>query len=172
MGGIVSGFFFRRDNWIAGWRVKLLRDTRGHLFWESAVTGQQGLLTDPRYTDENGKPNNIEELVEIFDRVFATKPLDMWVTLLQKKRLMFSPVQHIREVQTDPQALANDFIVPFQHPLLGQINIPGYPVQFSASKAGTYSAAPQLGEHTDEVLQYLGYSVLDIEQLRKDEVVK
>jgi hypothetical protein len=37
MGGVVSGFFFRRDGWVSGWRVKLLRDSRGHLFWDVAA---------------------------------------------------------------------------------------------------------------------------------------
>ena len=162
--------FFRcqDDKWIHGTHHP------DEKYWATfcKATGQQALLKDPRYTDENGKPKNIEELVKVFDRVFATRPRDAWVPLLQKKGLMFAPVQHIREVQMDPQALANDFVVPFQHPMLGQINIPGYPVQFSACRAGTSSAAPRLGEHTDEVLQYLGYAMHDIEQLRKEDVVK
>jgi len=82
------------------------------------------------------------------------------------------PMRYRTHVADLDFSLENDFVVPFQHPMLGQVNIPGYPVQFSACNAGTSSAAPQLGEHTDEVLQYLGYSVQDIEQLRKDEVVK
>ena len=136
------------------------------------ATGQQFLLNDPHFTGEDGKPDNIEELVEIFDKVFATKPRDTWVAILQKNGLMFTPVHHIRDVQTDPQALANGFVVPFQHPMLGQINIPGYPVEFSACKAGTSSSAPRLGEHTDEILRHMGYAAEDIAQFRKDEVIK
>lgn len=60
----------------------------------------------------------------------------------------------------------------FEHPVQGSVKIPGYPVQFSACDAGTTAAAPQLGEHTDRILQELGYSSQEIEQFKKDGVVK
>ena len=54
----------------------------------------------------------------------------------------------------------------------GPIAIPGYPVHFSACNAGTWKAAPKLGEHTDEVLQQIGFSKAAIESLRSDGIVK
>jgi crotonobetainyl-CoA:carnitine CoA-transferase CaiB-like acyl-CoA transferase len=78
----------------------------------------------------------------------------------------------IQEVAGDPQAVANNYIVPFDHPLQGQVKIPGYPVYFSACAAGTVSAAPQLGEHTSVVLQELGYSDQAIAELKKEEVIR
>jgi crotonobetainyl-CoA:carnitine CoA-transferase CaiB-like acyl-CoA transferase len=86
--------------------------------------------------------------------------------------LLFCSVQNIMEVITDPQALANDFIVPFEHPLQGKVKIPGYPVDFSASSAGTKSVAPKLGQHTDAIMNELGFSSKDIERFRKEKVVK
>jgi len=63
-------------------------------------------------------------------------------------------------------------LVDFDHPTLGKIKIPGYPAQFSESWARTTSAAPELGEHTDEVLMGVGeYSKEEIAQLRKEGVV-
>jgi crotonobetainyl-CoA:carnitine CoA-transferase CaiB-like acyl-CoA transferase len=55
---------------------------------------------------------------------------------------MFCSVQRIPEVRDDPQALANDYVVPLDHPVQGTVTIPGYPVHFSAGKAGTRSPAP------------------------------
>ena len=86
--------------------------------------------------------------------------------------LMFCSVQSIVEVPDDPQAIANDFLVPFKHPFQGEVKIPGYPIHFSACAAGTKSAAPQLGEHTNEVLQDLGCSKEEIENLKKEGVIK
>jgi len=81
-------------------------------------------------------------------------------------------VQQIQEVPGDPQALENDYLMPFSHPVQGAITIPGYPVQFSKCRAGTRSAAPKLGEHTDWVLQNLGYSEPEIDILKKSKVVQ
>jgi crotonobetainyl-CoA:carnitine CoA-transferase CaiB-like acyl-CoA transferase len=85
---------------------------------------------------------------------------------------MFCSVQQIREVPDDPQALENDYLVPFLHPVQGPITIPGYPVQFSKCQAGTRSAAPRLGEHTDLVLRNLGYSEHEIVKLKKGKVIQ
>jgi len=71
--------------------------------------------------------------------------------------LMFCSVQHIMEVITDPQALANHFVVPFEHPVQGKVLILAYPTHFSACTAGTRNAAPKLGEHTNAVLHELRY---------------
>jgi crotonobetainyl-CoA:carnitine CoA-transferase CaiB-like acyl-CoA transferase len=136
------------------------------------ATGQTALLEDPRYTTASGRPANFIELNQIFDSVFETKTADEWMEIFVPLGLLFCSVQNILEVMTDPQALANDFIVPFEHPVQGRVKIPGYPVDFSASSAGTKSAAPKLGQHTDAVMNELGFSKKDVERLRKEKVVK
>ena len=88
------------------------------------------------------------------------------------KGLMFCPVQRVAEIQNDPQALANGYMVDFKDPHLGNLRIPGYPVRFSANTAGTRSLAPSLGQHTTEILQELGYSHQEIELLQKDGVIR
>jgi crotonobetainyl-CoA:carnitine CoA-transferase CaiB-like acyl-CoA transferase len=85
---------------------------------------------------------------------------------------MFGPVQRIEDVLTDPQALSNGYVVNFEHRTLGKVKVPGYPVQFSASYAGTRSAAPALGEHTDFIMMEMGYSDQEILSLRKAGVIR
>ena len=136
------------------------------------VTGQTGLLSDPRFTTEAGGPMDFVALNRIFDEVFATGSRDSWVARLQERGLMFCPVQHISEVPGDPQAVENGYIVPFDHPVLGAVPIPGYPVHFSAQSAGTTCAAPQIGEHTDEILHEIGYKAEEIASLRGNGVIE
>ena len=136
------------------------------------ATGQSGMLDDQRYTTESGGPANFVELNKIFDAVFTTRSRDEWMDIFQTHGLMFCSVQQIQEVPDDPQALENDYLVPFTHPVQGPVTIPGYPVQFSKCQAGTRSAAPKLGEHTDLVLQNLGYSGPEIEKLKTNKIVQ
>jgi crotonobetainyl-CoA:carnitine CoA-transferase CaiB-like acyl-CoA transferase len=68
--------------------------------------------------------------------------------------------------------MVNDYVVDFKDRLLGEVKIPGYPVHFSANKVGTRSFAPTLGEHTDLVMQQMGYTDQEIEDLKKEGVIK
>ncbi|MGD2273039.1 MAG: CoA transferase [Desulfobacterales bacterium] len=135
------------------------------------ATGKTDLLNDPRFTTESGAPKDFVELNKIFDKVFATKTRDEWMEIFLSHGLLACSVQQIQEVPQDPQALANDYVVSFEHPLQGHIKVPGYPIHFSACSAGTKSAAPQLGEHTDLILQQLGYSAGDIAKLKKEGII-
>ena len=111
-------------------------------------------------------------LIAIFDEVFAAKTRDEWMDIFQKNMLMFSSVQQIHEVVHDEQAIVNNYLEQFDYPGIGKIYVPGYPIHFSECKAGIKQQAPYIGEHTDQILEELGYSDADIEELRKKEIVK
>ena len=136
------------------------------------ATGQTALLADPRFTDNSGRNVHCAELVAIFDKVFATKTRDEWMEILLKEKLMVCPILNINEIRDDPQARVNDYVVGFMDRLLGDVKIPGYPVHFSANRAGTRSFAPTLGEHTDLVMHQMGYTDREIQELKKEGVIK
>jgi len=136
------------------------------------ITGTSELLTDPRFADAPARRSNVAELVGIFDRVLATRTRDEWIEIFQKNGLMFTPVQHIGEVLDDPQALANDYVVEFEHPAHGRVKLPGYPARFSAAQAGMRSAAPGLAEHSREILLNLGYDDDELTALREQNVIR
>ncbi|MCP4579803.1 MAG: CoA transferase [Deltaproteobacteria bacterium] len=136
------------------------------------VMGKSELIDDPRFTNHAGGPDNFSELIPIFDEVFLTKTRDTWMNIFYKHGLMFCSVKTIMEVENDPQAIANNYIVPFDHPVHGRLNIPGYPAHFSECSAGPRSHAPTMGEHTDQVLNAMGFTDEGIFELRKEGVVK
>ena len=136
------------------------------------LTGQERLIDDSRYTDKEGKPIKSAALVEIFDKVFATRTSDAWMEILTQAGLIFAPIQKIMDIKSDPQAIANNYVTPFRHRALGDIQAPGYPIHFSACDAGTHAPAPRLGEHTDEILVNLGYSGEEIKGFKDEKIVR
>ena len=155
-------------------RIRSIKQLIEEKYWTRfcEATDQIELLKDPRYTNDAGGPADFIGLNRIFDEVFAARSRDEWMEIFRARGLMFCSVQHIQEVTNDEQALENGYLAAFNHPVQGPVTIPGYPVHFSACNAGTWKAAPQLGEHTDEVLQQMGLSDEDIESLRKEGIIK
>jgi len=129
-------------------------------------------LSDPRFADTDSRRTNQEELIGLLDEIIKTRTSDEWMKIFVEKGLMFCPVQHVTEIQNDPQALVNRYMVDFQDPEFGKIRIAGYPFHFSANSAGTRSLAPSLGQHTIEVMEELGYSDEEIERFKKEEVIR
>ena len=129
-------------------------------------------MSDPRFHDEECRNTQNAELIAHFDHVFSQKSQAEWIDILTKAGLMFSPVQEMKSVLEDPQALANNYVVEFDHPGFGKMKMPGYPIEFSTFSAGIRHRAPEIGEHTDEILKELGYGEKDISALKSKNIIK
>ncbi len=135
------------------------------------VLGIPNLEHDPKFATLEARYENCVELISILDNKFATKTRDEWIEIFEKERLIYTPVQSASEVINDPQALANNYIVWFDHPVFGRTKIVGYPWEFSETPASVKREAPELGQHTEEILLELGYSWDDIVKLKDGEVI-
>jgi crotonobetainyl-CoA:carnitine CoA-transferase CaiB-like acyl-CoA transferase len=154
------------------WLMMTLTPPERHWGPLCRALGHPELEQDPRFDTDAKRLENAEQLVRLFDDIFATRPRDEWLKVFAEYDLFCSGVNSVMELAQDPQVLENGYLVDFDHPTLGRIKIPGYPVDFSESWAGTTHAAPELGEHTEEVLMGLGeYSREEIEQFRKERVI-
>ncbi|MEK7848059.1 MAG: CoA transferase [Chloroflexota bacterium] len=146
----------------------------GRAFWPRLcqALGISEVVQDPRFATPEKRLENRRELIALMDTVFATKDRDEWLRRLEANDVMAAPVQDYTEVARDPQALENEYIVDFQHPVLGATKVVGVPIRLSETPGRVRSAAPQLGEHTTEVLRnLLGYSSTEIDTLRGEGAV-
>lgn len=124
------------------------------------------LLADARFADSKTRHANSAALVAELDRLFGAQPLAYWKALLDGARLPYGVVQIPEEIVKDPQLLANQIIVPIQD---GSTN-PKYTVDspFTVREQTKVAprVAPGLGEHTDQILEELGFDAGQIEDLR------
>jgi crotonobetainyl-CoA:carnitine CoA-transferase CaiB-like acyl-CoA transferase len=138
------------------------------------ATGLEDLEKDSRFdSHENRTKVNGRELIAILDEVFATKPSTEWVEILGQPEMMpVAQVQNYADVSSDPQVLANDYVVEVDHPTAGRVKVVGLPVKLSKTPGRIRSTAPELGQHTEEILLDVGgYSWEEISDLRNDGVI-
>lgn len=154
------------------WLMMTLTPPERH--WEPLCNalGHPELLDDERFETDDKRFENSELLVSFFDDVFATRSRDEWLKIFSEYDLFCCAINRLNELTQDSQVMENNYIVDFEHPTLGKIKIPGFPARFSESDIKTISAAPTLGEHTDEVLSEIcGYSEDEIKAMKEEEVV-
>ena len=143
-------------------------------FWPPfcQVLGQEGLVQDPRFDTNEKRALNARELIAILDRAFLTRPREEWVRLFREEGLSFTPVQSALEVLQDPQVLANGYLQELEHPSLGRVKLPGFPITLERTPARTHAPAPRLGQHTEEVLREIGgYSLQEVQAMRGQGII-
>lgn len=137
-------------------------------WWEALcrVLEREDLITDERFEDVHRRQRNREELLIELDAAFGKRPRDEWVELLMDADVPCGPVNDYAAVSQDPQALENGYIASMEHPSLGEVGVVGSPITLMGTPAGPVSVAPELGQHTEEVLLGLGYDWPAIELLK------
>ena len=126
------------------------------------------LALDTRFTDNAQRMQNLPQLVDILSTSLKLHNTADWLARLEAVGVPASPVLSIGEMLADPQVIARDMVVEVEHSRLGRTRALGSPVKFSQTPTSISRGAPQLGEHTREILLEYGYREIEIETLAAD----
>jgi len=157
------------DKWIC---LGMLQPDR---YWADfcRALGRAELAQDERFCNLRVRAANAAAAIDILDEIFATKPRQEWMRILRTSGdFIFTIVNSVDDLPTDPQVVANDYILDFDHPQFGKTQVVGIPVRLSETPGAVRLPAPEFGQHTEELLsQLLGYSWDQIAALKDQEVI-
>ncbi len=137
-----------------------------------AVIGRVDIIDDPRFSDGWTRTQNYADLEPIMTTAFGAKTTGQWLAELEAAGIACSPVNNIGEAAADPQVLAREMIVEIDQPGAGTFKTANTPFRFSRTQGEVAGHAPELGEHTAEVLSgLLGLEAEEIIRLRDAHVI-
>ena len=146
------------NNYVAGDRRRFwIVGLQGDRHWPALCRAVQRpeWLTDPRFASGRSRAANAVELIGALDEIFAARPLDVWAKVFAGEPDFFwSPINSIEDVVADEQFHAAGGVV--YVPRDGStVPMVATPADFHGTPWEPRSAAPGLGEHTDDILAEL-----------------
>ncbi|SPA51748.1 CaiB/BaiF CoA transferase family protein [Cupriavidus taiwanensis] len=130
------------------------------------VLGLPAMADDPRFATSPLRVANRGAMVEALTSAFVTRSTDAWLALLQDADILCARVATYEDLMAHPQVAANRMVQRVRHQTLGEVRMPGFPINSAQENALPARPAPACGQHTQAVLADFGYTRAQIAALQ------
>ncbi len=133
--------------------------------------GRRDLADDPQLASNAGRDARAAEIYGVIDAWVGSRDADEVLRIAAEAQVPSSPIFSVADMFRDQQFLARGMLETAQLPDGKDFHLPGVVPKLSATPGGTRWIGPALGEHTDAVLQGLGFAPDEIDRFRRDGVI-
>ena len=135
------------------------------------VIGRPDMKGDPRFALNADRIKHRDLVDAAVGGWFATKTRDEALRIMRENAVTVGPVYDIDEAVEDPHFIEREIIVDVEDDELGHVPMHNITPRLSHTPGVWRRPAPDLGEHTDDVLRWAGYDETQIAELRQKEAV-
>jgi crotonobetainyl-CoA:carnitine CoA-transferase CaiB-like acyl-CoA transferase len=135
--------------------------------------GKPQLARDPRFVDIPSRYEHRDEVIRIIEGWLAGMPSDdASIEAMRAKRVPVAPILSVKEAMQHPHSRERGTVRKVSDRILGEFEVPGFPLRFSEFPERLELEAPLLGEHNEKILtEYLGYTPKMLSQLAAEGVL-
>jgi len=170
-GGGQPGWVLKCKGWETDPNAYIYFTIQGHAWAPICrAIGKEEWIDDPAYMTASARQDKIFDIFAVIEDWLKDKTKFEAVDILRKFDIPCSPVLTMKELANDPSLRASGTIVEVDHKERGKYLTVGSPIKFSDLKVDI-KGSPLLGEHTDEILESMGYSQQQIAALHERRVV-
>jgi CoA:oxalate CoA-transferase len=128
---------------------------------------------NPKYDTQPGRWEDRQMINTKLNELLVLNTCAHWLALFEEQRIPCAPVNSLSQALSDTQVLHRNMVIDLKHPNGGSTKGPGNPIKLSRSSDEVFTAAPNLGQHTDEVMtQLLNLSVDQIDKMKEQGIIK
>ena len=129
------------------------------------------LQENEMFSSNFNRKENIKQLVEILNSELVKKTSKEWLKIFDDNGLPCGPINSINEMFVDPQTIEREMIIDVDNKKAGKSKAIGMPIKFSKSKTEKSKSAPNLGEHTKEIMKIFDYNDKQIDDFYNRKII-
>ncbi|MFN0119340.1 MAG: CaiB/BaiF CoA transferase family protein [Blastocatellia bacterium] len=154
-----------------GWVVVQVMGQPMFRRWARLV-GRPELIDDPRCADDQARADHHPLITEIMGAWTAARTNNEVIQALETARIPCAPVYDFDEALHDPHIQARGLLTPLEFPGCPRpVPVASTPTRLSATPGTIQHRAPTLGEHTEMILEELGFTAAEVAGFREQSVV-
>ena len=141
--------------------------------WEklAKTIGQKELITDHRFLTNTDRLNNNDDLDDVISKFMRSSNRENLLKIFLDAGVTVGPVLDISELVEHPYILDREVLIEHEDTEFGNILMHQTFPRLSKTPGKITKSAPLVGENTDDILREIGITDLQIQQLRKQNII-